>query len=101
MVVPPEAGQKRLFACSKCYTRHAFEELSSGQQICKKCREGLRLPVLSCSYCRTEFRQEDTKKSRLHPICKKCESDLQKYGKPTRCEHCRLNAAFLKQKCRR
>ena len=24
-----------LFACSKCFTRHPFEELSQGQQLCK------------------------------------------------------------------
>lgn len=24
-----------LFACSKCFSRHPFEELSSGQQLCK------------------------------------------------------------------
>ena len=32
------AGSKpaaALFACSKCYTRHPFEELSTGQQLCK------------------------------------------------------------------
>lgn len=26
-----------LFACSKCFSRHPFEELSSGQQLCKVC----------------------------------------------------------------
>ena len=24
-----------LYACSKCFTRHPFEELSQGQQLCK------------------------------------------------------------------
>ena len=24
-----------LFACSKCFSRHPFEELSQGQQLCK------------------------------------------------------------------
>ena len=24
-----------LFACSKCFTRHPFEELSQGQRLCK------------------------------------------------------------------
>lgn len=24
-----------LFACSRCFTRHPFEELSAGQQLCK------------------------------------------------------------------
>ncbi|KAI4464584.1 hypothetical protein MML48_3g00017757 [Holotrichia oblita] len=24
-----------LFACSKCFSRHPFEELSAGQQLCK------------------------------------------------------------------
>jgi len=26
---------KVLFACSKCFSRHPYEELSSGQQLCK------------------------------------------------------------------
>lgn len=29
------AQQVILFACSKCYSRHPFEELSEGQQLCK------------------------------------------------------------------
>ena len=29
------AASTALFACSKCYTRHPFEELSQGQQLCK------------------------------------------------------------------
>lgn len=28
-------GGDMLFACSRCYSRHPFEELSSGQQLCK------------------------------------------------------------------
>lgn len=28
-------AQVVLFACSKCYSRHPFEELSPGQQLCK------------------------------------------------------------------
>ena len=32
---PAKAAAAALFACSKCYTRHPFEELSTGQQLCK------------------------------------------------------------------
>jgi hypothetical protein len=28
-------GGSILFACSRCYSRHPFEELSPGQQLCK------------------------------------------------------------------
>ena len=28
-------GKTMLFACSKCFSRHPFEELSQGQQLCK------------------------------------------------------------------
>lgn len=28
-------SSKVLFACSKCFSRHPYEELSSGQQLCK------------------------------------------------------------------
>lgn len=29
------SAQVILFACSKCFSRHPFEELSTGQQLCK------------------------------------------------------------------
>lgn len=29
------SSQIVLFACSKCFSRHPFEELSTGQQLCK------------------------------------------------------------------
>ena len=29
------SNQAMLFACSKCFSRHPFEELSQGQQLCK------------------------------------------------------------------
>lgn len=29
------SAQVALFACSKCFSRHPFEELSTGQQLCK------------------------------------------------------------------
>ena len=29
------ASAAALFACSKCFSRHPFEELSQGQQLCK------------------------------------------------------------------
>ncbi len=29
------ASKPLLFACSKCFSRHPFEELSQGQQLCK------------------------------------------------------------------
>ena len=32
---PAPKAAAALFACSKCYTRHPFEELSTGQQLCK------------------------------------------------------------------
>ena len=36
----PKAAAAALFACSKCYTRHPFEELSTGQQLCKVSERG-------------------------------------------------------------
>lgn len=29
------SSQGLLFACSKCFSRHPFEELSANQQLCK------------------------------------------------------------------
>lgn len=86
-----------LFACSRCFTRHPFEELSHGQQLCKECRGAF--PVVKCTYCRSEFQQ--TSKGNTSTICKKCEQNVKAYGKPTACEYCNIIAAFIGNKCQR
>ncbi|XP_017844524.1 protein FAM76A isoform X2 [Drosophila busckii] len=86
---------KALFACSKCYTRHPYEELSSGQQLCKMCRGSTS--VVKCTYCRSEFPSATKSQS----ACKKCEHYLAKYGKPSACECCKIVAAFGSSKCMR
>ncbi|XP_060517865.1 protein FAM76A [Cylas formicarius] len=86
-----------LFACSRCFTRHPFEELSAGQQLCKECRG--TFPVVKCTYCRSEFQQ--TSKGSTSAICKKCEQNVKAYGKPTACEYCNIIAAFIGNKCQR
>ena len=67
--------ESKLYACSKCFARFPFEELSQGQQLCKvkvakmicfavahfkiilqKCRGDF--PIVKCTYCRSEFQQE-------------------------------------------
>ncbi|EEC05644.1 conserved hypothetical protein, partial [Ixodes scapularis] len=53
-------------------------------------------PIVKCTYCRTEFQQENT-----HTICKKCEQNVKAYGKPTACEYCNIIAAFIGSKCQR
>ncbi|XP_024085009.1 protein FAM76A isoform X2 [Cimex lectularius] len=86
-----------LFACSKCFTKHPFEELSSGQQLCKDCRGAF--PVVKCTYCRSEFQQ--TNKTSTSTICTKCEHNVKHFGKPTACEYCNIIAAFIGNKCQR
>ncbi|XP_040583934.1 protein FAM76A-like [Lepeophtheirus salmonis] len=86
-----------LFACSKCFSRHPFEELSQGQQLCKECRGSF--PVVKCTYCRSEFQQES--KNNTCSICKRCEANVQKYGKPSCCAFCNIIAAFTNGKCHR
>ncbi|CAH2071291.1 unnamed protein product, partial [Iphiclides podalirius] len=86
-----------LFACSRCFSRHPFEELSPGEQLCKECRGSF--PVVKCTYCRSEFQQ--TSKSNTSSICKKCEANVKSYGKPTACEYCNIIAAFIGNKCQR
>lgn len=85
------------FACSRCFARHPFEELSPGEQLCKECRGSF--PVVKCTYCRSEFQQ--TSKSNTSSICKKCEANVKSYGKPTACEYCNIIAAFIGNKCQR
>lgn len=86
-----------MYACSKCFTRHPYEELSSGQQLCKKCRGDF--PVVKCTYCRSEFQQEN--KNKTSSICKRCDQCVAQYGKPTSCQFCQLPAAFVSGKCQR
>lgn len=86
-----------LFACSRCFSRHPFEELSPGQQLCKECRGAF--PVVKCTYCRSEFQQ--TSKGNTSTICKKCEQNVKAYGKPSACEYCNIIAAFIGNKCQR
>nr|CAG4636006.1 EOG090X02IW [Eubosmina coregoni]SVE69683.1 EOG090X02IW [Eubosmina coregoni] len=86
-----------LFACSRCFSRHPFEELSQGQQLCKECRGAF--PIVKCTYCRSEFQQES--KGNTSTICKKCESNVKQYGKPSACEYCNIIAAFIGNKCQR
>ncbi|KAL7639877.1 UNVERIFIED_CONTAM: hypothetical protein RMT77_009290 [Armadillidium vulgare] len=91
------SGQMALFACSKCFSRHPFEELSQGQQLCKECRGSF--PIVKCTYCRSEFQQES--KSSTVTVCKKCESMVKQYGKPSACDYCNVIAAFIGNKCQR
>ncbi|XP_033635097.1 protein FAM76A-like isoform X1 [Asterias rubens] len=86
-----------LFACTKCNSRHPFEELSQGQQLCKECRGSY--PVVKCTYCRAEFQQEN--KSSTNTICKKCAQNVKLYGTPKPCEYCNVIAAFIGNKCQR
>ncbi|KAG4078301.1 hypothetical protein HA402_013011 [Bradysia odoriphaga] len=86
-----------LFACSKCFSRHPFEELSTGQQLCKECRG--TFPIVKCTYCRSEFQQ--TSKGNTSAICKKCDQNVKQHGKPSACECCNIIAAFIGSKCQR
>ncbi|OXU26008.1 hypothetical protein TSAR_009312 [Trichomalopsis sarcophagae] len=97
-----------LFACSRCFSRHPFEELSPGQQLCKECRG--TYPVVKCTYCRSEFQQTafenhravlSCRKGNTSAICKKCEQNVKAYGKPSACEYCNTIAAFIGSKCQR
>ncbi|XP_039293387.1 protein FAM76A isoform X2 [Nilaparvata lugens] len=86
-----------LFACSKCFKRYPFEDLSSGQQLCKECRGSY--PIVKCTYCRSEFQQMN--KVNTSTICNKCEHNVKLYGKPSACENCNIIAAFIGSKCQR
>lgn len=91
------SANQHLFACTRCNSRHPFEELSSGQQLCRDCRGAFSM--VKCTYCRTEFQQES--KLSLNTICKKCEQNVKQFGKPSSCEYCNLIAAFIGNKCQR
>lgn len=86
-----------LFACTRCRSRHPFEELSEGEQLCKDCRSNY--PIVKCTYCRAEFQQED--KTSTNSVCKKCAHNVKQHGKPSACEYCNVIAAFIGNKCQR
>lgn len=90
-----------LFACTKCNSRHPFEELSQGSQLCKSCRGSCQ--IIKCSYCRSEYQLDSGSKSstRSNPICKKCEHLQEQHGKPGPCAYCNIIAAFIGTKCQR
>uniref|UniRef100_A0A1A9W4C7 Protein FAM76A n=1 Tax=Glossina brevipalpis TaxID=37001 RepID=A0A1A9W4C7_9MUSC len=98
---------KVLFACSKCFSRHPFEELSSGTQLCKNCRGSTS--IVKCTYCRSEFQPNtiipallcNVPNRKSQSVCKKCEHNVNKYGKPSACECCKIVAAFGGSKCMR
>lgn len=86
-----------LFACTKCNSRHKFEDLSRRHQLCRACKSSYE--VVSCDFCRNEFKQEVG--SRPSSICKKCEELQEQYGKPNVCSCCNIKAAFIGTKCQR
>lgn len=40
-------------------------------------------------------------KGNTSTICKKCESNVKQFGKPSACEYCNIIAAFIGNKCQR
>lgn len=87
-----------LFACTKCNSRHPFEDLSQGHQLCRDCKGNYQ--VVKCNYCRSEFQQENGN-SKSTSICKKCEQLQEQHGKPGPCAYCNIIAAFIGTKCQR
>ncbi|KAJ8951182.1 hypothetical protein NQ314_007722 [Rhamnusium bicolor] len=97
-----------LFACSRCFARHPFEELSAGQQLCKIVLEGyIYVECLKnwgfLVYVRMSLFCSTRNVVGHFPctICKKCEQNVKSYGKPTACEYCNIIAAFIGNKCQR
>lgn len=93
----PKSDKILLFACTKCNSRHRFEELSKRHQLCRTCKS--TFSIISCDFCRTEFKQEAGAKPAS--ICKKCEQLQEQYGKPDICSCCNVKAAFIGNKCQR
>jgi len=90
-----------LFACTKCFSKHPFKELSKGDQLCRECRGDF--PAVKCTYCRAEFQplNQTDKAIETTPVCKKCEQMVKQYGKPSACEYCNIISAFIGNKCQR
>lgn len=84
-----------LFACTKCHSRHPFEELSKEEQLCRTCRK--KNPLTPCQYCQMEY--HIMKKIDGSPVCTKCAQNISSYGVPKACKYCRILAAFKTSYC--
>merc|ERR1712189_22364 len=91
------AGSQMLFACTKCHSRHKFDDLSKEEQLCKECRR--KYPLVNCTYCQLEF--HILKKVKGQAVCGKCAHNLQSYGEPKKCKYCFVKAAFKDKTCAR
>jgi len=91
------AGSKSLFACTKCHSRHPFDELSKEEHLCKACRK--KYPLVPCVYCRLEY--HILTKVNGEKVCSKCSHYLSLHGKPSNCKYCQIKAAFDKSCCAR
>lgn len=88
-----------LFACTRCNSRHAFEDLSTDLMLCKVRNKSLKntiyklffnffsqacrdmVVMIKCSYCRSEFQQTSSNSNKTSGVCRKCESNVRQYGK--------------------
>jgi len=86
-----------LFACTKCHSRHPFEDLSKEEQLCKSCRR--KYPLTPCQYCQMEY--HIMKKVDGSPVCTKCTQNISSYGMPKACKYCQILAAFKTSYCAR
>ncbi|XP_045196648.2 protein FAM76B-like [Mercenaria mercenaria] len=86
-----------LFACTKCHSRHPFEQLSTSEQLCKGCRN--YQPVVKCTACRAEFTPGE--RGATNQNCRHCTYNIKVHGEPAVCRFCNLMAAFVDNKCQR
>ena len=82
-------GMSRLFSRGEMYLLQIW--ISTGEVRI------LRIYQLQCNATNLWF----FSKSSTSSICKKCEQNVAKYGKPSSCQYCSIIAAFVGGKCHR
>lgn len=96
---PSKAIRKRKKSkkCRNCLKSEPFRGYP--EILCRPCIK--LLPSDTCMYCRKEFHILSSAPREQKGICNKCYSNLEIYGEPSECRHCKQRSAFNGKQCAR
>jgi len=83
--------------CVNCQKNNYDRQRGKSDKLCLSCLR--TLPRKQCLFCKKDFRATNSDDPN-NDKCKKCIEDLDLFGFPKSCVHCRLSAAFDGERCR-